>query len=95
MDSPPEPKKPKIEVEEPAYRKTRDGVAGLPGSKGQTFATLDDYLAHLEKGGQIDRPFWEKLEDGRFRWNTGRAMRFHDPKYVTREDLLEMYGFDE
>jgi len=94
-ESPPEPKKAAPEPEEPAYQKTVDGVTGLPGAKGQSFQKLDEYLAHLEKGGHIDRPFWERMKDGRYRWNTGRGMQFQEPKYASREELLAKYGFED
>ena len=94
-ESPPEPERETTPSVEPAFRKTADGVTGLPGGNGLTFASLDDFLAHLEKGGHVDRPFWEKLEDGRYRWNTGRGMQFQEPKFATREELLAKYGFDE
>ena len=94
-ESPPEPPKPEKQADEPAYRITPEGVAGLPASDGKTFATLDDYLAHLEVKGHTDRPFWERMKDGRYRWNTGRGMQFREPKYATREELLKQYGFSE
>lgn len=93
--SPPEPKREDPKPAEPAYRKTSDGVTGLPGGDGQTFQKLDDYLAHLEKGGHLDRPFWERLKSGEYRWNTGRGMQFQEHKYATREELLAKYGFSE
>ena len=94
-ESPPEPPKPDEQPAQPTYQKTPEGVAGLPGSDGKTFSELDEYLAHLEVKGHTDRPFWELMEDGRYRWNTGRGMQFKEPKYATREDLLEKYGFSE
>ncbi len=94
-ESPPEPPKAEEEKEQPTYHITANGVAGLPGSDGQTFAILDEYLAHLEIKGHTDRPFWELMKDGRYRWNTGRGMQFRETKYATREELLEKYGFSE
>lgn len=93
--SPPEPEQKKPEPEQYTSRQTPTGVAGLPGARGQVFQNLDEYLAHLEEGGKIDRPFWELMEDGRYRWNTGRAKQFQEPKYATRAELLAEYGFDE
>ena len=94
-ESPPEPPKPDEQPDGPTYRITAEGVAGLPASDGKIFKVLDDYLAHLEVQGHIDRPFWELMKDGRYRWNTGRGMQFKEPKYATREELLEKYGFSE
>lgn len=94
-DSPPEPPKPNTEAEQPTYSISANGVSGLPGSDGKTFARLDDYLAHLEVKGHTDRPFWERMKDGRYLWNTGRGMQFSEPKYATRDELLEKYGFSD
>ena len=94
-ESPPEPPNPDKQPKQPTYRITAEGVAGLPGADGKSFAALDEYLAHLEVKGHTDRPFWELMEDGRYRWNTGRGMQFKEPKYATREELLEKYGFSE
>ena len=92
-ESPPEPPREVAKPDQPAYRIAPDGIAGLPGADGKTFAVLDDYLAHLESKGAYDRPFWELMEDGRYRWNTGRGMQFKEPKYATREELEAEYGF--
>ena len=94
-ESPPEPPKETAQAEQPAYKVTPEGVFGLPASDGQTFASLDAYLAHLEIKGHTDRPFWERMKDGRYRWNTGRGMQFREPKYATREELMAKYGFQE
>ncbi len=41
-----------------------DGVANLPFARGQVFYSLDDYLAHLEKQGAIDLPWWREISPG-------------------------------
>lgn len=58
------------------------------------FATLDAYLAHLEKGGHSDRPYYHRLPDGRYQLIAGRDSN-RDPKYFTREELLKKFGFDK
>jgi len=72
-----------------------EGKADLPGSNGKTFASLDEYLGHLELGGHIDKPFWERMKDGTYRWNTGRGMGLREVETATRAELLEKYGFSE
>ena len=94
-ESPPEPENPAKKPDQPIFKETPDGIAGLPASDGKTFSSLDEYLAHLEVKGHTDRPFWERMKDGRYRWNTGRGMQFTEPKYATRDELLEKYGFSE
>ena len=70
-------------------------IAGLPNAHGKEFYVLDDYLAHLKELSAMDHPYWELMEDGRYRWNTGRGMQFTTPKFATREELLETYGFSQ
>ena len=40
------------------------GVARLPFARGQNFCTLDAYLAHLERQGAIDLPWWRQIRPG-------------------------------
>ncbi len=69
-------------------------VSGLPHAEGQSFATLDAYLAHLEKLGEIGISWYERMPDGRYqlirRRRPGTA-----PEVFTRQELLGRFGFDE
>lgn len=56
------------------------------------FATLDDYLAHLAKGGTMDRPYYHRLPDGRYQLIAGRGSN-RNPQFFTREELLDKFGF--
>ena len=69
--------------------------SGLPGSLGNSFVTLDEYLAHLEVQGYLDRPHWEPMGDGRYRWNAGDGSEDVDPEIITREEMRERYDFPE
>ncbi len=58
------------------------------------FATLDDYLAHLEKGGAMDRPYYHRLPDGRYQLIAGRGSN-RNPQYFSRDELLQKFGFSK
>ena len=52
---------------------------------------LDDYLAHLERQGAIDLPWWRQVSPGVYERVTrmpGRA-----PERATRAELMRRYGF--
>lgn len=57
------------------------------------FATLDAYLAHLAKGGTMDRPYYHLLPDGRYQLIAGRGSN-RNPQYFTRDELLRKFGFE-
>ena len=57
------------------------------------FATLDDYLAHLAKGGTMDRPYYHLLPDGRYQLIAGRGSN-RNPQFFTRDELLRKFGFE-
>lgn len=68
------------------------GVADLPFARGKVFHSLDEYLAHLEKLGAIDLPWWREIKPGvyeRVTTTTGAEQQI-----ATREELMELYGFD-
>ena len=70
-----------------------DGVSGLPSSFGRSFATLDQYLAHLrENAGPIDLPWYREIRPGVYEYVT--SMRpAGPPKTFTREELMREFGF--
>ena len=69
------------------------GVQGLPSSFGRSFATLDEYLAHLERyAGPIDQPWYREVEPGVYELVT--TMRpAPPPRRFTREQLMREFGF--
>lgn len=67
------------------------GVANLPYAHGKVFHSLDDYLAHLEKLGQIDLPWWRQIRPGVYEQVT--TMTGAVPEVATREELMRRYGF--
>jgi hypothetical protein len=62
------------------------------GDASSRFATLDDYLAHLAKGGAMDRPYYHRLPDGRYQLIAGRGSN-RNPQFFTRDELLRKFGF--
>ena len=74
-----------------------DEVANLPYAQGQSFATLDDYLAHLRRLGAQDRPYFEEVAPGQYRRVTGRRPPGSPPadQIYTREELMLEFGFSE
>ena len=70
-----------------------DGVAGLPYARGRSFATLDEYLAYLEKtNGPIDLPWWRRVKPDLYERVV--RMRGAQPQTATREELMRRFGFD-
>ncbi len=67
----------------------------LPFSKGETFDDLDSYLAHLEKLGTIDIPYYLLQPDGRFELMTPFFSNQTGQRMFTREELMLKYGFDK
>lgn len=66
--------------------------APLPWSRGQTFATLDAYLAYLEQyNGPIDLPWWREISPGVYE----KVMRMPEarPETATRAELERRWGF--
>jgi hypothetical protein len=66
-------------------------VADLPYARGRTFATLDEYLAHLEALGAIDLPWWREIRPGVYERVT--SVRNRPREVATREELMQRYGF--
>jgi hypothetical protein len=71
------------------------GRADLPFSQGLRFSTLDAYLAHRRKLGTMDRPFYEEIAPGLYKLRGGSPMAVPVPDVtLTRQELMEKYGFD-
>ena len=69
-----------------------DGVANLPWARGQSFHTLDEYLAHLERQGAMDLPWWRQVEPGVYE-QVGIRVPGQAPERATRAELMRRYGF--
>ena len=67
-------------------------MSELPFAQGKTFATLDEYLAHLKVLGTMDLPYYEEVAPGRYQLISGRGSG-QSPRFFTREQLLKKYGF--
>lgn len=78
----------------PNDAKSNESEPGLPHAERQSFATLDAYLAHLEKLGEIGISWYERMPDGRYR-QIKRRMPGSEPEIYTRQELLDRFGFDE
>lgn len=68
------------------------GIAKLPFARGKTFRTLDDYLAHLERQGAIDLPYWRPVGPGLYERVT-RRVPAGPPERATRAELMRRFGF--
>lgn len=66
-------------------------VSNLPFSRGRSFATLDEYLAYLERQGAIDLPWWRQIGRGVYE----RVVRMPEAQRetATREELMSRFGF--
>ena len=68
-------------------------VRDLPSSFGKGFATLDEYLAHLQQyAGPVDLPWYRKVGPDSYELVTTIVPR-GEPKVYTREELMRQYGF--
>lgn len=72
-------------------------IANLPHAQGQSFATLDDYLAHLRRMGAQDRPYYEEIAPGQYRRVGGRRPPGAQAaeRIYTRAELMQEFGFTE
>lgn len=68
------------------------GVTGLPYSQGRSFLTLDDYLAHLQRLGAIDLPWWRRIGPDRYEL-VAHIVPGGAPERATRAELMRRYGF--
>ena len=67
-------------------------VSNLPYARGRTFHSLDEYLAHLERQGAIDLPWWRQVAPGVYERVSTRRPR-GKPERATRAELMERFGF--
>lgn len=72
-----------------------DGVSGLPMAQGQTFRTLDDYLAYRATLGAYDAPYYTEISPGLYELWGGRRPPGANPPTFTRAQLLKEFGFTE
>lgn len=65
----------------------------LPYAHGRTFATLDEYLAHLRQfAGPIGQPWYRETRPGFYERVTTRVPR-GAPETYTRDQLMQKFGF--
>ena len=65
----------------------------LPDSFGRTFASLDEYLAHLRRyAAPIDKPWYREVRPGVYERVTTIAPR-RAPETFTRAQLMARFGF--
>lgn len=69
-----------------------DSPADLPFGQGLSFATLDDYLAHLQRRGATGVPWYRQVSPGVYALVTGRG-RGMPAERATRAELLARFGF--
>jgi hypothetical protein len=67
------------------------GIANLPYARGRRFHSLDAYLAHLERQGAIDLPWWRQIRPGVYERVTNMPGRA--PERATRAELMRRFGF--
>jgi hypothetical protein len=67
-------------------------VSGLPFSQGQSFSSLDDYLAFLQKRGAYDVPWYREVRPGVYELVSRRGPGAR-PQVFTREELEKKFGF--
>jgi len=85
---------PRGEAKEP--KMSQSGAGGerqLPFAHGRTFASLDEYLAHLrDRAGPIGQPWYREVRPGVYERVTNRVPP-PAPRTYTREELLARFGF--
>jgi len=65
----------------------------LPFAGGMSFQTLDEYLAHLQRRGTYDVPWYREVSPGMYERVVGRGAPGASAQRFTREDLERKYGF--
>lgn len=64
-----------------------------PFAHGRSFATLDEYLAHLrDRAGPIGQPWYRKIGADTYELATNTVPRGR-PETFTRQQLMERFGF--
>lgn len=65
----------------------------LPFAHGRSFATLDEYLAHLrDRAGPVGQPWYREIRPGVYELVTSLRPR-GEPEIYTREELMGRFGF--
>lgn len=65
----------------------------LPFAHGRTFATLNQYLAHLrDRAGPIGQPWYREIRPGIYERVTSRVPA-GEPEIHTRAELMRRFGF--
>ncbi len=68
------------------------GVADLPYAMGRRFASLDEYLLHLQRrAGPIDLPWWRQVRPGVY--EHVKRMPGASRETATRAELMKRFGF--
>jgi hypothetical protein len=67
------------------------GIANLPYARGRRFHSLEEYLAHLERQGAMDLPWWRQVGPGIYERATNMTGR--PPERATRAELMRRFGF--
>lgn len=69
-------------------------VTNAPNAVNQRFASLDEYLAFLERGAAMDKAWYREIRPGVYQLETGN---YRGPpiekRNFTREELMRKYGF--
>lgn len=71
-----------------------DSVPELPFAQGLHFASLDAYLAHLERRGATGVPWYRAIAPGRYALVSRRGPRAAPVEY-SRAELARRFGFAE
>ena len=73
--------------------RTGEGVTGLPYAEGETFSTLDEYLAYLERRSVVDVPYYKEVEPGIYERQIQVRRPGETPERRTRAELEREFGF--
>lgn len=66
----------------------------LPFAQGETFETLDAYLAHLERRGAMDVPWYRAIGPDLYELVPGGRGRRGAPARFSRAELMQRFGFE-
>ena len=70
------------------------GIANLPFAMGRRFATLDEYLAHLQcRAAPIDLPWWSEVRPGVY--EQVKHLPGAKREVATRAELMRRFGFSK
>ena len=69
-----------------------DSPGDLPFGQGLSFATLDDYLAHLRRRGATGVPWYREVGPGLYEL-VARRGKGGPAKRATRVELMARFGF--